>query len=126
MKCMRNNDKTDLISADNVAYGLFWRGFQERQRFTKPGSAMAAAGFDPLAFGSAEVILDGGLGGDSPANRMYFLNTDYIHYRPHRDRNMVPLEGRTSTNQDAMVKLILWAGNLTMGNASLQGVFNGT
>ena len=68
MKCTRNNDKTDLITADNNAYGLFWRGFQERQRFTKPGSAMAAAGFDPLAFGNAEVVLDGGVGGDSPAN----------------------------------------------------------
>jgi hypothetical protein len=54
---------------------------------------------------------------------MYFLNTNYIHYRPHRDRNMVPLDpDRFSVNQDAMVKLIGWAGNMTLSNARLQGV----
>ena len=126
MKTKRNNDKVDLITADNVAYGLFWFGFQDRQRFTNDGSKMAKAGFEGLKFNSADVILDGGLDGDSPANRMYFINTDYLMWRPHSKRNMVPLENRTSTNQDAMVQLLLWAGNLTMSNAQLQGVFNGS
>jgi hypothetical protein len=54
---------------------------------------------------------------------MYFLNTNYVHYRPHSDRNMVPLDpDRFSVNQDAMVKLIGWAGNMTLSNARLQGV----
>ena len=54
---------------------------------------------------------------------MYFLNTNYIFYRPHRDRNMVPLDpDRFSVNQDAMVKLIGWAGNMTLSNGRLQGV----
>ena len=54
---------------------------------------------------------------------MYFLNTDYIFLRPHRDRNMVPLDpDRFSVNQDAMVKLVAWAGNLTTSNRFLQGV----
>ena len=36
---------------------------------------------------------------------------------------MVPLDkGRYSTNQDAMVQLIAFAGNLCMSNASLQGI----
>jgi hypothetical protein len=29
---------------------------------------------------------------------------------------------RFAVNQDAMVKLIAWAGNMTMSNAFLQGV----
>ena len=54
---------------------------------------------------------------------MYFLNCKYIFLRPHSSRNMVPLgEDRFATNQDAMVKLIGWMGNLCMSNASLQGV----
>ena len=54
---------------------------------------------------------------------MYFINTKYLHYRPHRDRNMVPINpDRYSVNQDAMVQLIGWAGNLTLSNARLQGV----
>ena len=49
-------------------------------------------------------------------------NTKYLHWRPHADRNMVPLNpDRFSVNQDAMVKLIGWAGNLTLSCAFLQG-----
>jgi hypothetical protein len=51
------------------------------------------------------------------------LNTDYIFFRPHRERNFVVLDGeRFGVNQDAMVKLIAWAGNMTCSNRSLQGV----
>jgi hypothetical protein len=55
---------------------------------------------------------------------MYFLNTDYIHFRPHKQRNFVPLdpETRASVNQDAIVKHIAWMGNMTASNCSLQGV----
>lgn len=36
---------------------------------------------------------------------------------------MVPLNpDRFSTNQDAMVKLFGWAGNMTISNRALQGV----
>ena len=125
MKTTRGQDRTDLITADNVSYGLFWSGFTERQRYTNPGSKMAD--WEPMAFGKADVVLDGGLEGSSPANRMYFLNCDYLFWRPHRQRDMVPLDsGRYSTNQDAMVQLLLWAGNLCASNLKLQGVLNGS
>jgi hypothetical protein len=35
---------------------------------------------------------------------------------------MTPLENVQSINQDASVKLIVWAGNMTLSNAQLQGV----
>lgn len=89
---------------------------------------------------SADVVLDGGFQGfttdpfvadysggtavgGAPANTMYFLDTKYIHWRPHADRDMVPLDPkRFSVNQDAMVQLMGWAGNMTLSNAFLQGV----
>ena len=93
------------------------------QRFTD--DKLAAAGFQNLKFMGADVVFDGGQGGDAPVDHMYFLNTNFIHYRPHRDRNMVPLDpDRFATNQDAMVKLIGWAGNMTVSNAALQGVLH--
>ena len=50
-------------------------------------------------------------------------DTKYIHWRPHADRDMVPLDPRRfSVNQDAMVQLVGWAGNMTLSNAFLQGV----
>ena len=62
-------------------------------------------------------------GGSAPANTMYFLNTDYIFFRPHASRNMVPIgDDRYAVNQDAMVKLIGFAGNMTTSNRFLQGI----
>jgi hypothetical protein len=121
VNCLRGNDKPDLILSDNNYYLLYLASLQSIQRITS--DKMASAGFTSLKYMDADVVLDGGIGGNCPTNHMYFLNTDYIHYRPHRDRNMVPLDpDRFSTNQDAMVKLIGWAGNMTLSNAKLQGV----
>jgi len=54
---------------------------------------------------------------------MWFLNTKYICFRPHKDRNFVPIGGeRQAVNQDAIVKLIGWAGNMTCSGAQFQGV----
>ncbi len=121
VRLCRGRDKPDLIIAGNDAYQNYWAALQDQQRFTDP--KMGQMGFQNLKFNSAEVVLDGGVGGNQNTNTMHFLNTDYIHYRPHKDRNMVPLEpDRFATNQDAMVKLIAWAGNMTVSNCMLQGV----
>ena len=117
----RNRDVPDLIVADNTYYGYYWKSLQAIQRVTD--EKMAAAGFQTLKFLGSDVVYDGGLGGDAPSAHMYFINSNYLFFRPHRDRNMVPLSpDRFSTNQDAMVKLLGWAGNMTVSNRSLQGV----
>jgi hypothetical protein len=117
----RGRDHPDLILADNLHYKLYLESLQTIQRVTN--TDLASAGFDNLKYMSADVVYDGGIGGGCPANHMYFLNTDYIYYRPHSARNMVPIGGeRMNTNQDAIVKLIGWAGNMCLSNASLQGV----
>lgn len=121
LQTCRGGDKTDLIVADNNYFRFYWESLQANQRFTN--DKLASAGFDNLKFMGADVVFDGGQGGACPANHMYFINSDYIFNRPHRDRDMVPLDpDRFAVNQDAMVKLIGWAGNMTTSNASLQGV----
>ena len=71
----------------------------------------------------SDVVFDGGFSGTAPSAHMYFLNTDYVKFRPHKNRNMVPLNpDRFATNQDALVKLIGWMGNMTISNRSLNGV----
>lgn len=128
----RQADRPDLIIADNAYFRYYWESLQAIQRITDENSGMA--GFASLKFMDADVVFDGGFqgvsgastwlsGSGAPANHMYFLNTDYIFLRPHKDRNMVPLDpDRFSVNQDAMVKLIAWAGNMTISNSFLQGV----
>lgn len=135
LQLVRGNDGPDMAVADTNYYRLFLESMQAIQRVTDEKSA--GLGFTGLKYYGAgrsiDVILDGGFQGYSsdtnpstggaPTNSMYFLNTNYIMYRPHRERNMVPLDpDRFSVNQDAMVKLIGWAGNMTLSNARLQGV----
>lgn len=120
LNCVRNRDAPDLIVADNTYFRYYWESLQAIQRVTNP--RMAEAGFENLRFMGADVVPDGGLNGSAPSTSMYFLNTNYLHWRPHADRNMVPLNpDRYATNQDAVVKLIAFAGNMTASNRSLQG-----
>ena len=124
LKCCRGTDKPDLIVADNVMYSAYEQALQPNQRFTDP--KMAEAGFTSLKFKGADVVFDGGQGGACPSKHMYFLNTDYIYLRPHKDRNMTVIGGdRMAINQDALYRIIGWAGNLTLSNAALQGVLIG-
>ena len=121
LKCSRGVDKPDLIVTDDKLYSMFEQALQPVQRFTDP--KMADAGFAALKFKGADILSDGGQGGYCPENHMYFLNTDYLYLRPHKDRNMKVINGdRLAVNQDAMYRIIGWAGNMTMSNAALQGV----
>lgn len=117
----RGVDKPDLIVADDTLYSLYEGALLPQQRFTD--TKTAESGFENIKFKGAEVIFDGGQGGNCPENHMYFLNTDYIYLRPHKDRDMSVVGGeRMAINQDAYYKIIGWAGNMTMSNAALQGV----
>lgn len=77
-------------------------------------------GWPTLKFVSADVVYDGDSG--IPADHMYMLNCDYLYWRPHSDVNMVPDDKRLAYDQDSFVIPVLFAGNLTMSNGSLQGV----
>lgn len=125
LKLVRGNDKADLIVADNTYYSLYVNSLQAIQRIASEESA--GAGFASLKFygggTSADVVLDGGIGSNATAAHMWFLNTKFIFLRPHKDRNFVPIGGeRQAINQDAIVKLIGWAGNLTSSGAQFHGV----
>jgi hypothetical protein len=121
MACSRGSDRPDIIVADDELYATFEASLVPQQRFTN--AKLAEAGFTNLKFKGADVIYDGGVGGKCPAGHMYFLNTEYLRLRPHKERNFKLIGGeRMAINQDAIYKIIGWAGNLTMSNAQLQGV----
>jgi len=136
VQLVRGSDKTDLIVADNTYYQYYINALQAIQRVSSDGTGKAGSGFAAVKFYAggmaADVVLDGGVytGGDSvgswtgaTSSHMWFLDTKYCFLRPHKDRNFVPIGGeRQAVNQDAVVKLIGWAGNFTMSNSFLQGV----
>ena len=136
IRLCRGSDKPDLWVADNTYYAFYVNSLQAIQRVQSDGGGSAGAGFASLKFYgggmAADVVLGGGVSGavsssvtssGATSAHMWALNTNYIFFRPHRDRNFVPIGGeRQSVNQDAIVKLMGWAGNMTTSNSSLQGV----
>lgn len=116
LKCIRGTDKPDFIVSDSVLYNFYEASLQQYQRFQDASSA--DMGFESLKYKTADFFYDD----QCPASTAYMLNTDYLCLRPHVDRQFVPLEERQSINQDAMVQPVVWAGNLTVSNRSLQGV----
>jgi hypothetical protein len=118
---VRGADAPDLIIADNNYWKFYLQSLQAIQRINS--NEEGAAGFQSLKYMTSDVILDGGVGGGAPTNTMYFLNTDYIYFRPATGRFFEPLgDERFAVNQDAMVKLIGFAGNMTVANRRLQAV----
>jgi hypothetical protein len=121
---VRGMERPNLIMVDSIVWGAYQASLQTLQRFTSPETGNL--GFPSLKFMDCDVVLDGGIGGFCPAGTAFFLNTKYIHYRPHANRNMVPLapNKRYATNQDAEVQILAWAGNLTCSGAQFQGRYD--
>ena len=114
---VRGSDKADMIMADSVYYLFYLESLTPNQRFTDDKGA--GVGFTNLVYqGNVPVVYDD----QCPASHMYFLNTDYLHLRPAKGREFKPLGEKSSVNQDAMVMPVVWAGNMTVSNRSLQAV----
>jgi hypothetical protein len=120
-KLVRGSDSPNLIIVDNSTWQIYMNSLQAIQRFQNTMSA--DAGFTTVKYMNADVVLDGGIGGNAPGNTAFFLNTKYIFWRPHKDRNMVSLspDKRYAVNQDAEVNILAFAGNLTTSGAQFQG-----
>jgi hypothetical protein len=128
---VRGSDRPDLIIMDNNYWGHFVASLQLLQRFT--GTETAKLGFPSVKYFDADVVLDGGIGGyayssSTTSGASYWLNTKYLKWRPHAQRNMVPLSPnrRYSVNQDAEVQILAWAGNLTCSGRKFQGRYQTT
>ena len=115
----RGRDKPDMIVGGTTYFQYYLASLQANQRFMKDDSA--GAGFASLTFwgGMADVFFDPN---ETTGSRMYLLNTDYMHFRPHVDWNFVTLDDKVSVNQDATVIPLYFKGNMTMSNAARQGV----
>ena len=116
LQCIRGADKPDVVTAGTTYFNFYWSSLQDNQRFTSDDTAQA--GFMNLMFMSAPVFYDD----QCTATKMYMLNTDYLFLRPAKGREFVPLGEKASVNQDAMVMPVVWAGNMTTSNRSLQGI----
>lgn len=118
---VRGSDRPNLILMDTQFWSIYLQSLQSLQRFTSAGTGNL--GFPTIKFMDCDVVLDGGIGGFATAKTAYFLNTKYLYWRPHSNRNMVPLNPsrRYAVNQDAEVAILAWAGNITASGSQFQG-----
>lgn len=115
----KGGKKANLIVADENLFAMYNMSLTADQRFADTDTA--GRGFQNITFMGVPVVMEPQSSG-MPANTMYFLNTDYLKLRTHKDRNFVPLDLGHATNQDAITKAMGWAGNLTCSGAQYQGV----
>lgn len=115
-RTIRGSDDVDFWTAGGTYFTYFEESMQPNQRFMS--SSKAETGFNSYAYKGGDVFFDENIA----ATRMYALNTDYIFLRPHVDRNFITLKARQAVNQDATVVPMIWGGNMTVANASLQGI----
>ncbi len=118
IECTRGGDHPDLIVGSQEAYKAFWLSLLPIQRITDPANGIR--GFQNLKYLTADFALDHDSGIRS--NTAYFLNTNYLFWDVHSARNFSVQDRKEPVNQDAFVVPLLFAGNLTGSNMSLQGV----
>lgn len=125
-QCVRGSDQPDFGIVDNPFWADYMASLQAIQRFTDPKKANL--GFQSIQYMNADLYLDGGIGGfagdaNAAHGTLYLLNSDYLKFRPHKQRNFVPLspDRRYAVNQDAEVAIIAFAGAITCSGAQFSG-----
>lgn len=120
LSLVRGSDKPDLIVASHDLFSAYWESLQDLQRYASADSA--TAGFRALKYVDSDIIFDSNTNFSTTAERMYFLNTNYLEMVVHRDANWSTMDEKVSVNQDAVVIPVLWQGQLVTSNRSLQGI----
>jgi len=123
---IRGADMPDFGIMDNNFWADWTASLQVITRFLD--AKKASLGFMTQQYMGADIYLDGGIGGFagsavSTEGTCYFLNSKFLKFRPHKDRNFVALSPnrRYAVNQDAEVAILAFAGAFTCSGARFSG-----
>jgi hypothetical protein len=119
----RGRRHADLLLMSPEHYEAYDAATLAIQRTTKESGGLGTLGFSTLEYVGggkrAEIVLDGGIGSNMPANTTYGLDTDSLRLRYNPSRNFDKLfegDGQKPINQDALAQFIGFMGELTMTN----------
>ena len=118
----RGRDYADLLIMSPETYAAYDAATVAIQRQTNETS-LGQLGFSALEYigggKRAEIVLDGGIGSNMPANTIFGLDTDSLRLRYNPNRNFDKLfegDGQMPIDKDAVAQFIGWMGELTMVN----------
>jgi hypothetical protein len=118
IKLTRGMDTPNLVVMSDDYFTFFEQSQTSLKRYTADQDGQA--GMLSMKYKTADVFFDSS--GGIPGAHAYFLNTKYMDLVVHQDANITMLDDVESINQDALVKSIIWQGNMALSNRSLQGV----
>jgi hypothetical protein len=118
----RGRDYADLLMMSPEHYAAYDAATIAIQRQTND-TTLGKLGFSALEYigggKRAEIVLDGGIGSNMPANTTIGINTDSMRLRYHANRNFDKLfegDGQMPIDKDAVAQFIGWMGELTQVN----------
>lgn len=118
----RGRDYSDLLIMSPEHYAAYDAATIAIQRQTNETS-LGKLGFSALEYigggKRAEIVLDGGIGSNMPANTTFGIQTDSLRLRYHPNRNFDKVfdgDGQMPIDKDAVAQFIGWMGELTMVN----------
>jgi hypothetical protein len=123
LSLIRGTDKPDLIVSTHDFYSAYWESLQDLARYNDPSAnSKAVAGYSSLKFVDADVIFDSNSNFATTGEKQYWINSQYLWLQVHREANWSQVDEKVPVNQDAVLIPIIWMGQLTCSNRSLQGV----
>jgi len=118
----RGRDHADLLLMSPEHYAAYDAATIAIQRQTNETS-LGKLGFSALEYigggKRAEIVLDGGIGSNMPANTTFGIDTSSLRLRYHPNRNFDKIlsgDGQMPIDKDAVAQFIGWMGELTMVN----------
>jgi len=118
----RGRDYADLLIMSPEHYAAYDAATIAIQRQTNETS-LGKLGFSALEYigggKRAEIVLDGGIGSNMPANTTFGIDTSSLRLRYHPNRNFDKIfsgDGQMPIDKDAVAQFIGWMGELTMVN----------
>ncbi len=113
----RGRDQYDIAIADSVMFNKYWQALQAMQRITTADKGKA--GFKSLIMPNGSPLL---YDPQTPAQHMYFINTDYLKMKKVPNKWFTAGKARTVPNADYDLVPMRTMGNMCCSNRSLQGV----
>jgi len=124
-KQSRNRNYADLLIMSPEHYAAYDAATVAIQR-QQGSTSLGQLGFTALEYigggKRAEIVLDGGIGSNMPANTTFGLNTDSFRLRYNPSRNFDKLfegEGQMPIDKDAIAQFVGWMGELCMTNPQM-------
>lgn len=121
-KQSRGKQYADLLIMSPQHYAAYDAATVAIQRQTN-STSLGQLGFTSIEYigggKRAEIVLDGGIGSNMPANTTFGLDTNTLRIRYNPNRNFDKLfkgDGQMPIDKDAIAQFIGWMGEMTMTN----------